>query len=190
MKILLLDNYDSFTFNLVHYLELNGNVFVTVVRNDQVDAEQINAFDKIVLSPGPGLPSEAGSMMQVIRQFKETKPMLGVCLGMQALAEACGASLLNLNKVMHGVSSRVKVLDKTEPLFNGLPSEFDAGRYHSWVVKPDSLPQSFKVTAVDEEHNIMAIRHSNHNLCGVQFHPESVMTDFGKQIIRNWMQNT
>ena len=187
MKILLLDNYDSFTYNLVHYLEMNDGVTVDVFRNDEIGLEVPEKYDRIVLSPGPGLPSEAGMLKEIIRTYAPSRPLLGVCLGMQAMAEVYGGKLKNLEQVMHGVASPVKVTEPDEILFRGLPPVFQGGRYHSWVVDRKTLPSCFRVTAVDEEGNIMALRHNSYNICGVQFHPESVLTEYGKKIITNWV---
>lgn len=186
MKIIVIDNYDSFVYNLVHYLQAL-NCEVTVVRNDRVRLPDIYSFDKILLSPGPGVPSEAGRMMQIIERFSQTKSILGVCLGHQAIAEAFGARLINLPKVYHGIAENLIVTDKTELLFKGVPEKFKAGRYHSWIVdKP--LPECLSVTAVDEQGNIMALKHKKFNIRGVQFHPESIMTEYGKKIVKNWVK--
>jgi anthranilate synthase component 2 len=187
MRILLLDNYDSFTYNLVHYLEMNEDVTVEVVRNDSIDIELPSRFDRIVLSPGPGLPSESGLLMDIIKKYAGMKPMLGVCLGLQAMAEVYGGTLKNLEDVLHGVARKVIVVEPGEPLFKGLPSTFPGGRYHSWVADKNTLPACFRVTAIDEQENIMAIRHKEYDLCGVQFHPESVLTENGEKIIANWL---
>jgi len=190
MKILLLDNYDSFTYNLLHFLELNDGVAVDVYRNDEIGMAVPEDYDKIVLSPGPGLPSEAGMMNDIIRKYAPTKSILGVCLGMQAMAEVFGGQLKNLATVRHGVSSPVRITDKAEPLFSGLPPVFAGGRYHSWVVDRETLPACFHITALDEEENVMAMRHENFDVCGMQFHPESVLTEYGKAILRNWITST
>ena len=187
MRILLLDNYDSFTYNLVHYLEMNEDVSVDVVRNDFMDMALPSKYDRIVLSPGPGLPAEAGILMDVIRHYAGKKPMLGVCLGLQAMAEVYGGKLKNLDQVLHGVSRKVIVTDTDEAIFKGLPVSFGGGRYHSWVADKDTLPSCFRVTAVDEQEQVMAIRHKEFDLCGVQFHPESVLTEYGTQMIANWL---
>ena len=188
MKILLLDNYDSFTFNLVHLLESFDDVDVHVHRNDAFDINDAAAFDKIVLSPGPGLPSEAGIMMQLIKEMAGKKSMLGVCLGMQAMAEVFGGSLVNLEQVQHGVASEITVTDREEKLFRNLPEKFKTGRYHSWVVDHKSLPECFRITSIDASNQIMSIRHNEFDLCGVQFHPESVLTEYGNGIMGNWLK--
>lgn len=187
MKILILDNYDSFTYNLVHLLRSFDNVQLEIIRNDKIDLSEVEGYDKILLSPGPGLPSEAGIMMDLIRYYAPTKSILGVCLGMQGIAEAFQGRLKNLDHVMHGVSTNTNVKDETEKLFRGIPSQFKSGRYHSWVVDNDTLPSCLKVTAVDEENNLMAISHKEFDVRGVQFHPESVMTEYGKEMIKNWI---
>ena len=189
MKILLLDNYDSFTYNLLHYAEMNEGVEVTVHRNNEISIATPEQFDKIILSPGPGLPSEAGRMNEIILKYADSKPILGVCLGLQAMAKVFGGKLYNLPQVMHGVASPVHVLDENEILFRGLPGTFAGGRYHSWVVDKKTLPSCFRITAVDSSNYIMALRHTEKNICGVQFHPESVLTEFGKEIIKNWINS-
>lgn len=188
MKILLLDNYDSFTFNLVHLLESFDGVDVHVHRNDVFNLTDVAAFDRIVLSPGPGLPSEAGIMNQLIKEMTGKKSILGVCLGMQAMAEVFGGTLFNLDKVQHGIASDTIVTDRKEKLFRNLPEKFKTGRYHSWMVERKTLPECFHITSVDESQQIMSMRHKDFDLCGVQFHPESVLTEFGKEIIKNWIE--
>ncbi len=188
MKILILDNYDSFTFNLVHYVEQFCND-VTVIRNDEISLDEVNEFDAIILSPGPGLPKDAGIMPELIKRYATSKKILGVCLGHQAIGEAFGANLKNLNQVHHGVAIPVKVIDTSEPLFQGLPKQFDTGRYHSWVIDQTSLPNELTVTAIDKEGEVMAIRHTELDVCGVQFHPESLLTLKGLSIIKNWIES-
>lgn len=185
-RILVIDNYDSFTYNLVHLLQECGQS-ITVWRNDQFELGQVEAFDKIVLSPGPGLPNESGLLMDVIRQYGASKPILGVCLGLQAIAEVYGGSLYNLGRPIHGLATPMEVLDPADPLFNGLPSRFNVGRYHSWAVKREGLPEALHITAVDSEQVIMALKHKELNVWGVQFHPESVLSEFGKIMIENWL---
>lgn len=187
MKILVFDNYDSFTWNLVHYLEKVSGHEVQVKRNDEITIEEIDAFDKILISPGPGLPSDAGILMPLLAKYSSTKDILGVCLGHQAIAESCGGSLVNLETVHHGVASRITVTGKDE-LFHSLPGTFNVGRYHSWVVDASTLPRELEVTAVDEQGCIMAMKHRKHRIHSVQFHPESVLTEFGEQMIRNWIE--
>ena len=187
MRILVLDNYDSFTYNLVYILrELQTEV--DVYRNDRISLEMVDAYDKILLSPGPGIPSEAGILLDVIRQYAPTKSILGVCLGEQAIAEVFGGQLENMSDVLHGVSHEVTVTDSEERLFEGIPEKFMAGRYHSWTVVPESLPDTLKVTAVDSEGRVMGIRHTEYDVKGVQFHPESVLTQYGRDMLVNWLK--
>ncbi len=184
MNILVIDNYDSFTFNLVHYLE-EMDCNVTVKRNDQFAMDEVAQYDKVVLSPGPGIPDEAGLLKDVIERYAQTIPMLGVCLGHQAIAEVFGGTLSNLATVFHGVSSSMKVIED-DPIFDGLPKTFDVGRYHSWVVnKP--LPKGFILLAEEENGQVMAFKHDTYPIYGVQFHPESILTPNGKQILQNWL---
>ncbi|WP_345950108.1 MULTISPECIES: aminodeoxychorismate/anthranilate synthase component II [unclassified Mucilaginibacter] len=186
-KVLIIDNYDSFTYNLVHLVNELG-LECEVWRNDQFKLEDVDQFDKIILSPGPGIPSEAGLLLDVIRKYAPTKSIFGVCLGQQAIAEVFGGRLYNLSRPMHGISTPVKVTDIDEPLFAGLPEQISVGRYHSWVVSKEGLPTELTVTAVDEKDNsIMALRHKTLDVRGVQFHPESVLTEYGKEMMRNWL---
>ena len=185
-KILVIDNYDSFTYNLVHYLE-EFNDDVTVFRNDEFDIDEIKNFDKILLSPGPGLPEQAGLLKEVIQTYATTKSILGVCLGQQAIAEVFGGSLVNLEKVYHGVATTISILVDDETLFFGLDKEIEVGRYHSWVVSNHDFPEVLEITSVDENGEIMSLRHKNFDLRGVQFHPESILTSHGKKIIENWV---
>ncbi|WP_323758130.1 aminodeoxychorismate/anthranilate synthase component II [Roseivirga sp.] len=189
MKILILDNYDSFTYNLVHYLrELAKGAEMTVVRNDQITLDEVEAYDKILLSPGPGIPEEAGIMPELIRRYGATKSILGVCLGHQAIAEAYGASLYNMTEVLHGVSSKIKVVKPEDRLFNGIPSEYEICHYHSWNVSKEDLGDELEVTAYDELGEIMAISHKEYDVKGVQFHPESIMTEYGHKLLENWLK--
>ena len=185
-KILVIDNYDSFTYNLVHYLE-DLDCEVTVYRNDEFDIDEISNFDKILLSPGPGIPDEAGLLKAVIAKYASTKSILGVCLGQQAIGEVFGGTLSNLDKVYHGVSSMVKKAVNDELLFEGLGNEFEVGRYHSWVVNAD-LPNVLEATSFDENGQVMSLRHKTFDVRGVQFHPESVLTPNGKKILENWVK--
>jgi len=187
MKILVLDNYDSFTYNLVHYLEAINDVEVSVFRNDKISLDAITDFDKIVLSPGPGLPKDAGIMPQLIKEFAGKKPILGVCLGHQAIAEAFGGNLFNLDKVYHGLSTE-QILINEHYIFTGLPKKFKVGRYHSWNVD-SNLPKDLKLISVDENGLVMAICHQTFDITGLQFHPESVLTEYGKEIIINWVKH-
>jgi anthranilate synthase component 2 len=185
--ILVLDNYDSFTYNLVHLLQGLG-CEVEVVRNDKVDIETAVSFDGIVLSPGPGIPAEAGRMPELVAKLAPVKPILGVCLGHQCIGETFGAKLLNMPEVIHGKATKVQVCAPLDPLFYGLPYEFAVGRYHSWIVDRDSLPTCLRITALDEDGRVMALCHEEYNIRGVQFHPESVLTPNGAQIITNWLK--
>jgi len=187
IKVIIIDNYDSFTYNLSHLLkELGANV--AVVRNDRFRIEDLEQFDKIVLSPGPGIPSEAGLMPEVIKAYAGRKPILGICLGHQAIGECFGAKLLNIGNVVHGVAttSRLTVPDY---LFEGLPDEFEVGRYHSWVVDDKELPDCIEVTSRSDDGFIMSLRHREYDIRGIQYHPESVLTPRGKAIINNWLNH-
>jgi len=184
-QILLIDNYDSFTYNLVHYLEELG-AQVTVRRNDKLSIEEVAAFSHIVLSPGPGIPDEAGLLKEIISTYAATKKILGVCLGQQAIAEVFGGRLENLSEVYHGIATPIKIIDPQATLFKDLPTEVVVGRYHSWVVSED-LPESLKVTARDHKGQIMAIEHKDYPVHAVQFHPESILTPSGKKMLANWL---
>ena len=186
MKILVIDNYDSFTYNLVHIIR-DLNFTYDVFRNDKIHIEQVKQYDKILLSPGPGIPDEAGIMKDVIREYGSTKSILGICLGHQGIAEVYGASLYNIPNVLHGVTSTATVLDSGERLFKGLPNSFQVTHYHSWVVLSTSLPKELIVTSHNEEGLIMGIRHVKYDVRGLQFHPESIMTPEGPKIIKNWL---
>ncbi|MBE8726929.1 anthranilate synthase component II [Flavobacterium hungaricum] len=186
-KILVIDNYDSFTYNLVHYLE-DLNCEVTVYRNDEFDIDEIGVFEKILLSPGPGIPDEAGLLKAVIEKYAPTKSILGVCLGQQAIGEVFGGTLSNLDKVYHGVATHVKTVVDDEILFEGLEKEFEVGRYHSWVVDTN-LPDELEATSFDENGQVMSLRHKNYDVRGVQFHPESVLTPNGKKMLENWVRS-
>ena len=188
IKILLFDNYDSFTYNLVHAIKSLGYDNVDVYRNDKIELSQIDQYDKIILSPGPGIPSEAGIMMELIKEYANHKSILGVCLGHQAIAEAFGAKLENISTVFHGVQTAIKIV-KEDYLFAELPKEILAGRYHSWIVSKSDFPSELEVTAVDEAGDIMALKHKTLDLHGVQFHPESILTPDGVQIIQNFLQS-
>jgi len=187
-KILVFDNYDSFTYNLVQYVQNIGNHQVDVVLNDELPLEDAGKYDGIILSPGPGLPSEAGLLLPLIDRYKSTKRIFGVCLGQQAIAEVFGGSLINLSTVYHGLATPVTFSNPRHYLFEGLPDKIDAGRYHSWVVDPATLPQCLKIEAVDENGQIMALSHKEFDICSVQFHPESVLTPEGIKIIANWLK--
>lgn len=185
MRIALIDNYDSFTYNLVHLVRSLGTD-VDVIKNDRFRLGDLAAYDKILLSPGPGLPSEAGLLLDVIKEYAGKKPILGVCLGHQAIAETFGARLKNLEKVVHGISSPCRTT-ADDMLFRGLPAEFRVGRYHSWVVVKENLPDCLEVTAMSDDGEIMSIRHREYDVCGIQFHPESVLTPTGGEIMKNWL---
>lgn len=186
-KVLVVDNYDSFTFNLVHYLEdLDCNV--TVIRNDEFDIDEIKNFDAILLSPGPGIPNEAGLLKQVIEAYGATKCILGICLGQQAIGEVFGASLINLEKVYHGIATPIDIIVDDEKLFFGLKKQIEVGRYHSWVINPDNFPEILEVTSTDNYGQIMSLRHRIFNIRAMQFHPESILTTDGKQILKNWIE--
>ena len=181
----VIDNYDSFTYNLVHLIkELGANV--TVVRNNQFNLEDLNAYDRILLSPGPGIPSEAGLLLEAIKHYAGVKPILGVCLGHQAIGEVFGAKLRNLSDVFHGVTTEITQIIDT-PLFAGVPKQFPVGRYHSWVIERTNFPNCLEIIAESKEGLIMALRHKTHNIYGIQFHPESVLTPDGRTIIANWL---
>jgi anthranilate synthase component 2 len=185
MKIVIIDNYDSFTYNLSHLVKELG-AEVTVVRNDQFELPDLEQYAKIILSPGPGIPSEAGLLLDVIRTYAGRKPILGVCLGHQAIGEVFGAKLENLSNVFHGVATPCHLVAE-DPLFTGLDRDITVGRYHSWVVSREGLPDSIEVTAMSDEGQIMALRHRQLNVRGIQFHPESVLTPDGKRMLQNWM---
>jgi len=182
--VLVIDNYDSFTYNLVHYLE-DLDCEVIVKRNDQLTLDEVNAFDKIVLSPGPGIPDEAGLLKEIIAKYAGTKSIFGVCLGQQAIGEVFGGSLINLDEVYHGIATKIKIT-QNDILFEGLPKEIEVGRYHSWVVDPN-LPEVLEATSFDENGQVMSLRHKEYDVCAVQFHPESVLTPDGKKILENWL---
>lgn len=189
MKILVFDNYDSFTYNLVHLVEYITGEKVEVHRNDKIKLDQVAAFDKIILSPGPGIPTEAGLLLPLINAYAATKSILGVCLGHQAIGQAFGGTLINLDEVYHGVAMPCHIDTKvSSPLFAGMPESFEVGRYHSWVVDSTTLPECLTVTATDDMGLIMAMQHNSYDIQGVQFHPESVLTPLGETIMRNWLK--
>ena len=187
MKIAIIDNYDSFTYNLSHLVKELG-AEVTVYRNDQFEMPVLQQFDKIILSPGPGIPSEAGLLLDVIKEYAGKKPILGVCLGHQAIGESFGAKLTNLSEVFHGVATPCHLTTR-DYLFEGLPDTFEIGRYHSWVVDKDNLPDCLEVTGVSDEGFIMSLRHKEYDIRGIQYHPESVLTSSGRQILNNWLKH-
>lgn len=186
-KVLVIDNYDSFTYNLVHYLQDLG-CEVTVKRNDKLSLDEVDDFEKILLSPGPGIPNEAGLLKPIIERYGSSKSILGVCLGQQAIAEVYGGRIENLNKVYHGVSTSIKRVNEDKILYKDIPSELEVGRYHSWVVSKD-LPPELIVTSVDENDEIMSLRHKEHDVRAVQYHPESILTPEGKKMLKNWVES-
>lgn len=187
MKILIFDNYDSFTYNLVHLVEKIEHIKVDVFRNDEISLEDVKKYDKIILSPGPGIPTEAGLLLPLIQEYAASKAILGVCLGHQAIGEAFGGSLINLETVYHGVAMPLTHIDSKNILFKGVESNPLVGRYHSWIVSDENFPEVLQVTARDEHGYIMALQHKSYDVQGVQFHPESILTPCGEKIIRNWL---
>jgi anthranilate synthase component 2 len=185
--ILLIDNYDSFTYNLVHYIEAISEFNVDVVRNNEIDLQQVGDYDTIILSPGPGLPKDAGILKQLIETYAPHKKILGVCLGMQAIGEVFGGKLKNLEKVYHGVSAPIKVIEKDDLLFKNLPEQLSVGRYHSWVIDKINFPDDLTITSIDENDEPMSLKHKKHQVYGVQFHPESILTEHGKSILANFL---
>lgn len=182
----MLDNYDSFTYNLVHLIEKVSDISFDVIRNDKISLQAINTYDKILLSPGPGLPKDAGIMPELIKHYGSSKSILGVCLGLQAIGESYGATLKNLDTVFHGIATPITVLEE-DTIFKNCPVTFIVGRYHSWVINPNQLPADLKITAVDTDGNIMALKHVLHDVRGVQFHPESILSEYGEILIKNWL---
>ncbi|MBP2616095.1 anthranilate synthase component II [Chryseobacterium jejuense] len=187
VKVLVFDNYDSFTYNLVQIIERILNQKVDVVRNDQITLEEVGQYDKIILSPGPGIPEEAGILLELIKKYAPTKSILGVCLGQQAIAEAFGGNLINLSEIFHGVATTTELIKEDTKLFKDLTSGLEVGRYHSWAVNPENFPNELEVTAVDKDGMIMALQHKTYDVHGVQFHPESILTPDGEIIIRNFL---
>ena len=189
MKILILDNYDSFTYNLVHMVEEITGVFPDVYRNDKISIEEVGNYDLIMLSPGPGIPDEAGILKDVIRTYAATKPIFAVCLGLQAITEVFGGTIINMDTVYHGVATEMTVTDKDALIFQGLPQKFEAARYHSWIAENEDFPEELEITAVDDEGGIMALAHKTYNVSAVQFHPESILTPLGEKMVRNFIDN-
>lgn len=187
MKILLFDNYDSFTYNLLHLVKEQGYTDVDVVRNDQITLPEIEKYDKIILSPGPGIPSESGLLLSLLKEYAPKKSILGVCLGEQAIGETFGAKLINLENVYHGVATQIRII-KEDYIFKGITSPIEVGRYHSWIVSRENFPDSLTITAVDEKEQIMALKHKKYDVHGVQFHPESILTPQGNIIIKNFLE--
>ncbi|MEI9933697.1 MAG: aminodeoxychorismate/anthranilate synthase component II [Ferruginibacter sp.] len=187
MKVLVFDNYDSFTYNLVHLVEKILHEKVTVHRNDQIPLEKVKEYDKIILSPGPGIPEEAGLLLPLIKEYASSKSILGVCLGHQAIGEAFGGTLTNLSTVYHGIATPIKIQKTKSKLFDGLSDVLEVGRYHSWIVANEGFPDELEITATDDNGFIMALQHKKYDIQGVQFHPESVLTPDGEIILRNWL---
>lgn len=187
MKILVFDNYDSFTYNLVHLVEKIMHQKVDVFRNDKIALENVKAYDKIILSPGPGVPEEAGLLLPLIKEYASSKSILGVCLGHQAIGEAFGGSLTNLDKVYHGIATPIKITNPASQILKGLGDTIEVGRYHSWIVNEKDFPADLQITAVDSNGFIMGLQHKTYDVQGVQFHPESVLTPYGEKIMRNWL---
>lgn len=187
-KILVIDNYDSFTYNLVYYIEKLTGTSPSVFRNNELSLDAVDGYDKILLSPGPGVPSDAGICIDLIKRYASAKSILGICLGHQAIGEAFGGKLLNLKSVFHGVATPIDISDQQDTLFRNLPSSITGGRYHSWVVSEDDLPQCLKITCRDENGIIMGLSHTQYDVKGLQFHPESVLTEFGMNIMANWIR--
>lgn len=188
-KVLVFDNYDSFTYNIVQMIERILETKVDVVKNDEISLEEIDKYDKIVLSPGPGIPEEAGILLELIKKYAPTKSILGVCLGQQAIAEAFGGSLINLSEIFHGVATSAELIKPGTKIFKNLSSGLEVGRYHSWVVNREGFPEELEITAVDKDGMIMALQHKTYDVHGVQFHPESILTPEGETIIRNFLLN-
>jgi anthranilate synthase component 2 len=186
MKLLLLDNYDSFTYNLVHLIEKVSDIHIDVIRNDKISIDEVENYDKIILSPGPGLPKDAGVMPELIKKYGSKKSIFGVCLGLQAIGEAFGGSLKNLDTVFHGVATKIKIIEE-DKLFDNCPKTFTVGRYHSWVVNSNNLPNDLIITSIDDEENIMSIKHQTLDVRGVQFHPESILSEYGETMLKNWL---
>jgi len=188
-KILVIDNYDSFTYNLVHYIQQLSDSQVDVFRNDQIELDEVGRYHKILLSPGPGIPVEAGICLDLIKRYAPEKSILGVCLGHQAIGEAFGGSLINLDKVYHGVATTIDIITPDDTLYQGIAGKIEVGRYHSWVVSREDLPDCLKINSLDEQGMIMGISHKEYDVKGVQYHPESVLTRDGLKIIENWLKN-
>ena len=189
MKIVVIDNYDSFTYNLVHAIKKISGLPVDVFRNDEIKLEDLEKYDKIVLSPGPGIPEEAGLLLDIIKEYAPKKSMLGVCLGHQAIGEAFGGKLHNMSRVLHGIATPVELTETKSVLFEGLPKTLEVGRYHSWIVQKEELPECLEVTSYDENGFIMSMKHKKYDVQGVQFHPESVLTPLGEKMIENWLNS-
>lgn len=189
MQILLIDNYDSFTYNLVHLMKSVSSSEIDIVRNNKITLQNVNVYDKILISPGPGIPCEAGVIQEVIKQYAPTKSILGICLGHQAIAEVFGGKLSNMKKVFHGVATPINLSADRDEIFKGIPDSFLVGRYHSWQADRETFPTELKITAEDKEGSIMSLRHKEYDVKGLQFHPESILTEFGKEMMYNWINN-
>ncbi|WP_185851166.1 anthranilate synthase component II [Blattabacterium cuenoti] len=187
-KILIIDNYDSFTYNLVHAVKKLTKKSVKVYRNNEIKLSDIEKYNKIILSPGPGIPDEAHILKPLVKKYASTKSIFGVCLGLQAIGEVFGATLLNTKKVYHGLSSLIKIVDKKETIFKKIPREIEVGRYHSWIISNQNFPKDLQITAIGNKGEIMALRHKLYDVRGVQFHPESILTPYGEKIIGNWLK--
>ncbi|MDF1516665.1 MAG: aminodeoxychorismate/anthranilate synthase component II [Lutibacter sp.] len=188
MKIIIIDNYDSFTYNLVHLVEKITGEYPSVFRNDEITVAEVGKYDIIMLSPGPGIPDEAVILKEVIKTYATTKPIFGVCLGLQAIAEVFGGSLENLENVFHGVATTMKVKSPDAVIYKNIPAEFEAARYHSWIASLSDFPEELEITAVDEFGSVMSLQHKKYNICAVQYHPESILTPIGEQIVRNFIE--
>jgi len=188
MKILIIDNYDSFTYNLVHMVEKITGEYPAVYRNDEIELEEIDNYDLIMLSPGPGIPDEAGILKETIQMYAGKKPIFGVCLGLQAITEVFGGSIINMDEVFHGVATEMKVIQSDAIIFKDIPSKFPAARYHSWIASKEDFPAELEITAEDDEGGVMAIRHREFPISAVQFHPESILTEVGEQLVRNFIE--
>lgn len=188
-KVLMIDNYDSFTYNLVNIIKQISYFEIDIFRNDKISLRDINNYNKIILSPGPGIPDEANILKPLIKNYAYNKSILGVCLGQQAIGEVFGCSLINTKKVYHGISSLIKIIDSEEILFKNIPKKIQVGRYHSWIINKENFSSLLKITSLGPNGEIMSIRHKKYDVCGVQFHPESILTPYGKKIIFNWLVN-
>lgn len=189
MKILIIDNYDSFTYNLVHMVEDITGVAPSVYRNDELEIDEVALYDLIILSPGPGIPDEAGSLKEIIKMYAPNKPIFGVCLGLQAITEVFGGTLENLEEVYHGVSTNMKITDFDAHIYKDIPTEFEAARYHSWIASKNDFPEELEITAVDSQGEIMSLQHKIYPVSAVQYHPESILTPLGEQIVRNFIES-
>jgi anthranilate synthase component 2 len=189
MRVIIIDNYDSFTYNLVQYIEEILFQEIDVFRNDEIEIDALENYDAIIISPGPGIPSESGITKEIIEKYGPSKCIFGVCLGLQAITEVYGGEIYNLDTVFHGVSTQIEILDKSDIVFKNIESPFEAGRYHSWAAQKSKMPADLIVTAVDEDGSIMALRHKTHQVFGVQFHPESIMTKVGKDLLKNFLDH-